>query len=110
MNKLDLEKIKEELEQQKQENDEKIILYDERTRMANVNSFESKTDAILAFSLPVYSVIVPISAILIKVLDINAFTNIIPALSFTAIAIGGSLGVGNLIRTLFEKNIKQKRE
>lgn len=108
MNLEDLKKTKEELEQEKQENDKKISLCDERTRMSKVNSFEYKAGTTLTFSMIGYLAIFLTSFILIKSLGVTAFTNIIPALSFPVIVVGGSLGVGTLIRTLMDKKFQAK--
>lgn len=108
MNIEDFKKTKEELEQQKQENDKKIGLCDERTRMSKVNSFEYKAGTTLTFSMIGYLVIFLTSSALIKGLGVTAFTNVIPALSYPAIVVGGSLGVGTLIRTLMDKKFQTK--
>lgn len=101
-------KTKEELEQQKQENDKKIGLCEERTRMSKVNSFEYKAGITLTFSMIGYLAIFLTSFALIKGLGVTTFTNVIPALSFPAIVVGGSLGVGTLIRTLMDKKYQTK--
>ena len=110
MNLEDFKKTKEELEQQKQENDKKISLCDERTRMLIVNSFEFKAGTTLIFSMIGYLAIFLTSLVLalIKGLGVTTFTNVIPALSFPAIVVGGSLGVGTLIRTLMYKKYQTK--
>lgn len=108
MNLEDFKKTKDELEQEKQENDEKIGLCDERTRMSKVNSFEYKAGTTLTFSMIGYLAIFLTSFALIKSLGVTTFTNVIPALSFPAIVVGGSLGVGTLIRTLMDKKYQTK--
>ena len=109
MNIEDLKKTKEELEQEKHENDKKIGLCDERTRMAKVNALEYKAGTTLAFSMMGgYLPLFLISTTLINHVGVTAFTNVIPAFSFPAIMVGGSLGVGTLIRTLMDKKYQTK--
>ena len=108
MIKEDFRKSKEELEKMQNENDEKIGLYDERTRMANVNSFEYKLFSTLGFSIIGYLPMFLISSGLIKDIGVTAFTNVIPALSYPAIMIGSSLGIGTLINSLINKKYKVK--
>ena len=74
--------------------------------MSKVNSFENK--AITTFGLSVFGYL-PIflaSSALIKNIGVTAFTNVIPALSYPAIVIGGSFGVGTLISSLINKKFK----
>ena len=56
-----------------------------------------------------YLVIFLISLVLIKNLGIITFTNIIPALSYPAIVVGGSLGIGTLINNLINKKFQTKK-
>ena len=49
-----LERIKAELEKEKLENDEKILKYDERSRMAKVNKFEYKICETIGLTIIVY--------------------------------------------------------
>lgn len=104
------DKIKEDLEQEKQNNEKKIILYDEKARISKVNTFEYKAGNTLAFSMISYLVIFLISLVLIKNLGIITFTNIIPALSYPAIVVGGSLGIGTLINNLINKKFQTKKD
>jgi len=104
----DFEKTKEQLEEQKKENNKKIVLCDERTRMAKVNSFEYKAGTTLTFSMVGYFAIFLASSALIKGIGVTAFTNVIPALSYPAIVVGSSLGVGTLINTLMAKKYQTK--
>lgn len=108
MNLENFKKTKEELEEQKKENDKTIRLSDERTRMAKVNSLEYKGGTTLAFSMMGYLPIFLISSALIKHIGVTAFTNVIPAFSFPAIVVGGSLGIGTIIRTLMDKKYQTK--
>lgn len=108
MNLEDIKKIKEELEQTKEENDKKIGLCDERKRMSKVNSFEYKAGTTLSFSMIGYLAIFLTSTILINSLGVTAFTKIIPALSFPIIVGGGSLGIGAIIRILMDKKFRTK--
>lgn len=103
------DKIKEDLEQEKQNNEKKIILYDEKARISKVNTFEYKAGNTLAFSMISHLVIFLISLVLIKNLGIITFTNIIPALSYPAIVVGGSLGIGTLINNLINKKFQTKK-
>ena len=108
MNIEEIEKTKLELEQSKQENDKKINLYDERTRMSKVNSFENKAINIFAFSMFGYLPIFLASSALINNIGVAAFTNVIPALSYPAIVIGSSFGVGTLLNSLLNRKFKTK--
>lgn len=106
MIKEDFRKSKEELEKTKKENDEKIGLYDERTRMANINSFEEKLISTLELSTFGYLSLYIISTGLIKMVGVTAFTNVIPALSYPVLLIGGSLSIGTIINNFIYKKYK----
>ena len=105
----DLTKTKKELKQELEKNYEQINLCDERTRMSKVTSPEYKTGLTLSFSMIGYLVFFASSSILIKSVGVSTFTNAIPALSFPAVLVGGSLGVGTLIRTLMDKKFHVKK-
>ena len=108
MNNIEFEKTKKELEEAKKQNDEQISVSDERIRMAKVNSFENKAITTFGFSMFGYLPIFLASSALIKNIGVTAFTNVIPALSFPAIVIGSSFGVGTLISSLINKKFKTK--
>lgn len=105
----DLTKTKQELKQELEKNYEQINLCDERTRMSKVTSLEYKTGLTLSFSMIGYLIFFASSLILIKSVGGSTFTNVIPALSFPAVLVGGSLGVGTLIRTLMDKKFHVKK-
>ena len=105
----DLTKTKQELKQELEKNYEQINLCDERTRMSKVTSLEYKTGLTLSFSMIGYLVFFASSSILIKSVGVSTFTNVISALSFPAVLVGGSLGVGTLIRTLMDKKFHVKK-
>lgn len=108
MNIEEFEKTKLELEKMKKENNKNIGLYDERTRMSKVNSFENKAITTFGLSMFGYLPIFLASSALIKNIGVTAFTNVIPALSYPAIVIGSSFGVGTLISSLINKKFKTK--
>ena len=108
MNIEELEKTKRELKELKKENDKKIDLSDERTRMAKVNSFENKVFNVLGFSMLGYLPIFLSTSALINNMGTIVFTNVISALSCPAVVVGGSLGIGSLISTLISRKYKTK--
>lgn len=107
---MKLESIRKKLEEKKQENEKKIELTDERTKMANANQFEKKTADILIMSLIYYALIFIPSLFFISSQGINTFTNIIPPLYYPAIVLGGSLGLGTLTKCVqnYQFHIKER--
>lgn len=108
MTKSDLEKIREELKKQKEQNDNNILLYDERTRMAQVSQFKSKAEHTLAFSTISYFALLSASAVLINKIGADTFTSIIPAVSYSPILALGSVSIGSIIKGVMDKKFKTK--
>lgn len=104
----DFSKTKEELEEQKKQNDGQIYVSDERTRMAKVNQFECKAYTTLMFSMIGYLPLFLASGILVNSLGASAITSIFPGFSFPIALVGGSLGIGAIAKTLMYKKIKLK--
>lgn len=104
----DLQNVKQQLEKQKQQNNKKIDLYDEKARMSKVNSFENKVINTLGFSLIIYLPILLASSLLVKNIGFISFTNIISELSYPVILFSSSFGIGSLINSLISKNYKIK--
>ena len=102
MKKEDLKKFKEGLVQQKRENNKKISLYNERTRMLKTNSFEDKAINILALSEIAYFIVILISSILVKNIEYISLP------IYHTLIIGSSLGIGTLANTLAKKIYKTK--
>ena len=103
-------KTKEELRNQKVENNNKIILSDERCKLLKETSFENKALTTLTFAMLGYLPLFMISSNLINNFGVSIFTNIIPAYSFPAFMLGSSIGIGALGRALLYKirKIKEK--
>lgn len=100
----DLQNVKQQLEKQKQQNNKKIDLYDEKARMSKVNSFENKVINTLGFSLIIYLLILLASSLLVKNIGFISFTNI----SYPVILFSSSFGIGSLINSLVSKKYKIK--
>lgn len=104
MNLQFIEKTRNELKQEKRENKKKLGLFDKKRKLLKESSFEHKAGVTVTFAIFGYLAIYLIASFFINELGVVAFTNIFPGFSFPLVAIGGSLGVGCLIRTLvYEK-------
>ena len=108
MNNEEFNKSKNELEKIKDENEKQILINDERTRMAKVNSLEYKGGVTLFFSIFSYMLLFVLTAILIKILGLNTMINIFPGFSYPIVLIGGSLGIGTISRILFDSKFHIK--
>ena len=104
----DFEKSKKELEKIKEQNNEQILINDERTRMANVNQLEFKGLTALFFSLFGYFGLFITTAILINLLGVSVIANVLPVLGYPGVLLGGSLIIGTIAGTLFNKKFKAK--
>ena len=104
----DFKTIREQLEKEIQQNNEKIIKNDERTMLLDINSFESKFWITLFFSLVGYLPLFLLSSFLIKTFGVALFTNIIPAYSFPVLLIGSSLVIGVLGKKIMYEKYKLK--
>ena len=110
MNIEEFEKSKKELLKAKKDNDKKISIIDERTKISKLNSFDNKALVILGFSMIEYLLIFPVSLAIIKKIGVIAFTNIIPTLCYPVILSGSSFGIGFLINFLVNKKFKIKEK
>lgn len=108
MNNIEFEKTKKELEEIKKQNDEQIAISDERTRMSKVNSLEYKGGTTLFFSMLVYVVLLLTSLCLTKSLGTSVITNIFPWFTYPIALIGGSIGIGAIGKSLFDKKYELK--
>lgn len=108
MNLEEFEKTKKELEKSKEQNNEQIMISDERTRMSKVNSLEYKGGTTLFFSMLAYTVLLLTSLGLTKSLGTGVITNVFPGFTYPVALIGGSLGIGTIARTLFDKKFQTK--
>ena len=109
MNNEEFEKSKKELEKAKLQNDEQIIISDERTRMSKVNSLEYKGLITLFFSMSAYMVLLLTSSGLITALGTSVITNIFPGFTYPIALIGSSIGIGIIGRMLFDKKFQTKK-
>lgn len=109
MNNVEFEKTKKELEEIKKQNDEQIAISDERTRMSKVNSLEYKGGTTLFFSALAYFGFFFTAAILSNTPVAGVITNVLPGLSYPITLLGGSLAIGTITRTLFDKKFETKK-
>lgn len=93
--------IKKELENAKRQNNEKINISGERTRMAKVNQFEYKCFTALFFSMLAYALLFVITILL-------GIDNMLTGFSYPIILIACSLALGVIGRILFDKKFKVK--
>ncbi len=98
MNQDNLEKIKKELEQEFEENEKKLEVYNERAITAENNQFNSK--------LELWSLFAIIAYIILSILAIT--TNIFPKLFIPGIILGGSLVSGLIGSAIIMKITKFK--
>ena len=104
----DLDKIKEQLLNEKEENNNKMLIYDERHRIAKLNSFEDKAITTLGLSMFGYLLLfVPTSAI-IKKSGGTMFLGDLPLEFYPFFLMGGSLGFGTIAQKGIEKFYKTK--
>lgn len=95
-----LERIKTELEKEKLENDEKILKYDERSRMTKVNKFEYKICETIGLTIITYIGLLFFT----KSLGIIELTSIFSSVGL----IGSSLSISTAIRIFMSKKYKTK--
>lgn len=105
MNNNDFNKIKDELTQQLEKNNQDINLYDERMRMSRLNKFDSKF--IKAGSFMMFSNMFILSFLYISIYVLR-FLFFIPAFCFPLISIPTSIGLGLLFNHLLNKHFKVK--
>ena len=96
-------KTKEELQEELEKNSKKIVISDERKRMAKVNQFENKLQRIFTFSMFPY-----IGLLFIILTFASNGTNIIPVESLLLITTGSSLGLGIIGEKIFDWKLKIK--
>lgn len=104
----EIKKTNAELKEEIKRNNEKIIINDERTRMANVNKFEYKALKTLGLSVLPYLCIFISSALLTKNGAMTSITSTIPIESLPLIIVGSSLGIGTIVGKLLERKYKTK--
>ena len=100
----DFRKIKAELKKQKELNDVKIRLNNEKTRMAEENQFACKVVNTFLF---LVIGLVPLSISLIFLGPV-IFTSIFPDFSFPIVIVGSLLGIGTIFRKIRDKKYKIK--
>ena len=103
MNNEVFEKSKKNLEELRKQNDNQILINDEKTKIACVNKFEYKVGKLLAISIIPYFLILLLSAILTQFIGTAIINNIFPAT-----LIGSSLIIGTIGVKLFDKKYKPK--
>ena len=108
MNQEEFEKSKNELEKEKEKNNELIAINDERSRMLKANSLEFKGETILFFSALAYMGFFLTTIILSNTPVASVISKALPGLSYPITLLGGSLAIGTIARTLFDKKFKTK--
>lgn len=102
------ERIKSELEKEKEQNNEQILINSKRAKLSKLNQFELKTQLTLVLSMLGYVGLVAACMILTKIFGITTITNIIPAEIFPVVLVGGSLAIGTIINKVVYKKQKIK--
>lgn len=108
MNDNYFDEIKKRLEEMKKDNDNQILINDEKTRMVRNNKFENKFFSTVVFSMFAYLVLFITSFVLTRIFGPGIITNVFPGFTFPLVFIGGSLGIGILSRGILAKKYKTK--
>lgn len=108
MNSEELKKSEIELEEEERNNNEQIDIIDERFEVSKINGFEHKCSFIFAVSAISLISLIFATSILIKTYGITIITSSFPGLSYPIALIGSSLGLGVLVRHLYEKSYQIK--
>ena len=102
------ERIKSELEKEKEQNNEQILINSKRAKLSQLNQFELKAQLTFAFSMFGFVGVFAVGMFLTKIFGSIAITNIIPAEIFPVISVGGSLAIGTIINKMVYKKQKIK--
>lgn len=102
-------KIKHELKKEKEKNEQKILLYDDRARMTRVNRLENKSVETLVLSMFSYVLLFIVTVVLIGTIGISKINAFFPGISYPLTLVGSSLIMGTIGSKLFNKKYDTKK-